>query len=140
MPRGNGSITLAKLYDEIIKLRTDFMVEIGAVKERLTRMEAAPQHDSFQKNFCPNTKDIAEIKEVGTQALRNFENKHEEVHHALDKKLDEMMAEIKKIPEFYEKKLDIRDARARKAMWAGFIVILTLAVPAAIELIITWWG
>lgn len=166
---GNGTVTLARLYEillqselkndaahneikgELQKYRTDVVERMGELKERLVKIESQPAHENFQQRFCPNTTAIAELKELGSKSLREYILSHQSDHKSIGEKIDGVTEEIKDYKDkfelqmktivgIYEKKLDERDARARRAMWAGFLAIAAIAIPAIVEILLTIFG
>jgi len=114
---GNGSMTVAKLFDFVennntkmdIKL-ADIKVEIqknraevveklanstSELRERLIKIEAQPAHENFQQKFCPNTSEIKELKEVGSKSLKEYIFLHQEEHKTIERKLDEISDDMK---------------------------------------------
>lgn len=164
---GNGIITLSKVYDiivqneskndvqhseiktEIQKNRTEVVEKMGDIKERLVKIESQPAHENFQRSFCPNTKDIAELREVGSKSLKEYTLMHQSEHKAIGEQLEKIkdllktyteQFEIKQkaLVDVYEKRLDARDSTTRKLFWGTLIAILVFAIPIIADVLLTY--
>lgn len=159
---GNNNLSIGKLLDlieeidskneqrlseiklEIQKTRTELLDRISESRERLTRLESRPTSEEFQSRFCPNTKEIELINISGGRFVREFISSHLALHNELTQQLKDIKTcletakknaekEIETISVIYENKLEERDARSRKAMYAAIAAFLAIAVPLMIE-------
>jgi seryl-tRNA(Sec) selenium transferase len=156
----NGKITLSQLYEafqnfserfensitdiksEIQQNRTEFTDKISEIKERMVKMETQPLHENFQQKFCPNTKDIAELKETGTKGLRDYIFVHQEDHKQLNEKLEKLKDQIDAIPGLFDQRAEAREniweereARQRRYFIGILLTLVAIAIPAIIDLI-----
>ena len=123
-------ITLEKITLEIQRNRTEVLDKVAEVKERLIKIESRPAHDEFQRASCPNTVAIEEIREIGTKALREYMEKHEQVHKDL---LAELRAERQ---EWKQERLQMTIDSTRKMKWAIIGMIFTAVGAIAVALIL----